>query len=100
MSFGSGTAEVGETPAAICAVPEGGVKIRNLGAARLFTGGPGVTAEGPGAGYPVDAGASDTIHGPKLRESPVVPAPEGDMTAPVLYGVSESGIIRVAWITA
>jgi hypothetical protein len=99
MGFGHGTVEVSPDEATlICSVPEAGVKLRNMGNATVFVGGPGVEAEGASAGYPIDPGTSDVIKGPALREAPQVPAPPGDMTAPVLYGRSASGIIKVAWI--
>lgn len=86
MGFTSGTREVGEDATEICAVPERGVRLRNTGDAPVYVGGPDVAAEGDGQGFPVEPGASEDIPGAKAKESPVVPAPEGDMDPAVLYG--------------
>lgn len=99
MPLASGTAEVGGEPAFVCGVPENGVRVRNLGGSRVFFGGPDVAA---GGGYPLEPGEADTFPGVKPKESPVVPAPDGDLDPPGLYGVTAKGdgISKVAWIAA
>ena len=98
MGFTSGTREVGEDEAvALAGVPPSGMRVRNLGGVRVYLGGPDVTAEN---GFPVDAGGSETFPGSEPRESPIVPAPEGDMDAPVLYArtAKDTGITRISFI--
>lgn len=100
MGFTSGTREVGEDEAAaLCGVPPSGVRVRNLGGVRVYLGGPDVSADD---GFPVDPGGSDTFPGPTPKESPVVPAPPGDMDAPVLYArtAKDSGTTTVSFIAA
>ena len=103
MGFTSGTVEVGEDEAvALCGVPLSGVRVRNLGAVRVYLGGPDVTGDGDSAGFPVDAGGSETFPGTTPKEAPVVPAPPGDMAAPVLYArtAKGSGITKVSFIAS
>jgi len=89
MAFTSGTREVGEDEAiALAGVPPSGMRVRNLGDVTVFLGGPDVTEQN---GFPVDAGGSETFPGSEPRESPVVPAPPGDLDAPVLYARTGSG---------
>ena len=89
MAFTSGTREVGEDEAvALAGVPPSGMRVRNLGDVRVWLGGPDVSADD---GFPVDPGGSETFPGPAPKESPVVPAPPGDMDAPVLYARTGKG---------
>lgn len=102
MAYASGTAEVGEDKATLlCGVPESGVMIRNLGEAAVHVGGPDVGNDGEGAGYPVDAGAAETFPGIRVKESPVVPAPPGDLDPPALYARAApgAGTVKVSWLT-
>lgn len=100
MALRSGTVDVGTDPVRVCAVPDKGVRIRNLGGSTVFFGGPDVTADGATAGFPIEAGESDTFPGVKPKESPVVPAPEGDLDLLQLYGRTAEGTeSRVAWLT-
>lgn len=91
MGFTSGTCEVGEDAIAICAVSENGVMIRNTGSVIVYVGGPDVGNEGSTQGYPVEPGTRETFTGAKAKETPVVPAPEGDMDPAVLYGRTAPG---------
>jgi hypothetical protein len=103
MGFTSGTRDVGEDEAvALCGVPENGVMVRNIGDVRVFIGGPGVGTEGDDQGYPLDPGEKETFTAPRPKESPVVPAPEGDMDLAVLYArtAGGSGSARVSFISA
>jgi hypothetical protein len=98
MAFTSGTREVGEDEAvALAGVPPSGMRVRNLGGVRVYLGGPDVSDED---GFPVDPGASETFPGTEPRESPIVPAPPGDMAAPVLYArtAKGTGITKVSFI--
>jgi hypothetical protein len=100
VGFTSGTREVGEDEAvALAGVPPSGMRVRNLGGVRVYLGGPDVTEQD---GFPVDAGGSETFPGSVPKESPVVPAPEGDMAAPVLYArtAEGTGITKVSFIAA
>ena len=96
MPFAAGTTEVGEDAVSLCPVGEAGVRVRNEGSVRVYLGGPDVGADG----YPLDPGTSDEFRGPKARESPVVPAPAGDLAGSVLYArtAQGSGSTRVSWI--
>src|SRR5271170_2297855 len=97
MAFSSGTVEVGEgDPVRVCVAGETGVRVRDLGGTRVYLGGPGVTTDG----YPLDPGESDVFYGGKPKESPVIPAPPGDLDQDVLYAVTAAGagITRVSWI--
>jgi hypothetical protein len=89
MTYASGTIDVGEDLVPLCSVPEGGVRVRNLGGVTIFLG--GADLPGDGGGYPVEAGAAETIQGVKPKESPVVPAPEGDLDNEVLYARTMTG---------
>lgn len=91
MGFTSGTRDVGEDATEICSVPENGVRIRNTGDVTVYVGGPDVGNEGDSQGFPVEPGGSEDFPGTKARESPIVPAPEGDMDAPVLYARCAAG---------
>lgn len=95
MAYASGTVEVGGDPVAVCAVPPGGVRIRNIGDVDVFVGDADVTAEG----YPVSPGTSEDFPGTQPKESPVVPAPPADMAAPQLYARTAGGSGRVAYIS-
>lgn len=99
MAFTTGQYEVGEEPAELCTVPPDGVRVRNLGGSRIFIGGPDVSAE---HGYPIEPGTSEDFAAPKPKESPIVPAPAGDMAPSVLYAVTEkgSGTSKVAVVAA
>ena len=102
MPFSSGTAEVGDEPSVICSVGRGRtVKVKNLDASTaVYVGGPGVTTDGDGAGYPLDGRESETFSAPIPREAVAIPAPADDMAPDVLYGRTERGRARVAWISA
>jgi len=102
MPFTSGTAEVGDEPSVICSVGRGRtVKVKNLDASTaVYVGGPGVTTDGDGAGYPLDGRESETFSAPIPREAVAIPAPADDMAPDVLYGRTERGRARVAWISA
>lgn len=91
MAVSSGTVVVGAEVTAVCAVPESGIRVRNTGSARVFLGGPDVGTDGDEAGYPLDPGDSETLAGVKPRETPVVPAPEGDLDPAVLHACCEKG---------
>lgn len=100
MGFTSGTREVGGNATAICGVPDTGVRLRNTGDVTVWIGGPDVTADGDNQGYPVEPGTSEKFDGAKAKESPVVPAPPGDMDPAVLYGVTAAGSTgQVAFIS-
>jgi hypothetical protein len=101
MGFSSGSREVGEDVTEICAVSENGVRIRNTGDVTVYIGGPDVGNEGDTQGYPVEPGGSEDFTGAKAKESPIVPAPEGDMDPAVLYGRTApgSGAGRVSFIS-
>lgn len=102
MPYSSGTADVGEDVTPICAVPATGARVKNLGGTIVYVGGDDVAAEGDGQGYPLDPGGPpELLQGAVAKETPVVPAPAGDMDDAVLYGrtAAGSGISRVAWIT-
>jgi len=102
MPFTSGTAEVGDEPSVICSVGRGRtVKVKNLDASTaVYVGGPGVTTDGDGAGYPLDGRESETFSALIPREAVAIPAPADDMAPDVLYGRTERGRARVAWISA
>lgn len=87
----SGSREIGEDVTEICVVTENGVRVRNTGDVTVYVGGPGVEAEGQGQGYPIEPGASEDFTGAKPKESPIVPAPEGDMDPAKLYGRTAPG---------
>lgn len=91
MGFMSGSREVGEDATEICPVPETGVRVRNTGSVIVYVGGPDVGNEGDAAGYPLEPGQSEDFTGAKAKESPVVPAPPGDMDPAVLYGRTAPG---------
>jgi hypothetical protein len=100
MGFTSGTREVGEDATEICGVPAGGVRVRNLGDVTVYVGGPDVGSEGDTQGFPVDPGTSEDFAGASPKESPVVPAPEGDTDPPVLYARTAPGQCgKVAFIS-
>lgn len=101
MPFLSGTVDVGEEPAPVCGVPVTGVQVKNTGSVTVYFGGSDVTAEGAGQGYPVDPGTSENFTGAAAKETPVVPAPDGDMDPAVLYGRTApgTGTSRVSFIT-
>jgi len=102
MPFSSGTADIGGEPTVICGVGRGRtVKVKNLDASTaVYVGGPGVTTDGDGAGYPLDGRESETFSAPIPREAVAIPAPADDMAPDVLYGRTERGRARVAWISA
>lgn len=102
MGFTSGTREVGEDTVPLCAVPPNGVRVKNRGGSVIYVGGPDVQAAGDGQGYPVDPGESEEFTAPVAKESPVVPAPPGDMDPAVLYArtAAGTGISRVSFISA
>jgi hypothetical protein len=88
MAFASGTVDVGEDAAvALCGVPPSGVRVRNLGDVTVYLGDSDV---GEGS-YPLDGGHSDTFPGSTPKESPLVPAPDDDLAAPVLYARTGKG---------
>lgn len=95
MAYASGTVEVGADPVAVCAVPPGGVRIRNIGQVDVFIGGAGVTAEG----YPVAPGTSEDFPGSQPKESPIVPAPASDTASPQLYARTAGDAGKIAFIT-
>jgi hypothetical protein len=100
MGQASGFVTVEEKATAICAVPRAGVRVRNVltGAPVVWLGGPDVTA---GDGYPLEPGGGpEQFTGTKPAETAVVPAPPEDLEPAVLYGCTESGTARVAWILA
>ncbi|HXJ26522.1 MAG TPA: hypothetical protein VNH17_12515 [Streptosporangiaceae bacterium] len=99
MGYESGTADVGEDLVPLCGVPDTGVQVKNKGGTTVYLGGSGLP--GDGSGFPLDPGDSELIQGMKPKESPVVPAPEGDIDAAVLYARTApgTGIARVSWIT-
>jgi hypothetical protein len=91
MGFMSGTREIGEDATEICGVPASGVRVRNTGDVPVYVGGPDVGNDGDARGYPVEPGGSEDFAGASPKESPVVPAPEGDMDPPVLYARTAPG---------
>lgn len=91
MAFTSGTREVGEDATEICGVPASGVRVRNTGNVPVYVGGPDVANDGDGKGYPIEPGGSEDFAGASPKESPVVPAPEGDMDPPKLFARTGSG---------
>ena len=91
MGFSSGSRDIGEDATEICAVPENGVRVRNTGDVTIYVGGPDVGTEGDRQGYPLDPGGSEDFAGAKAKESPVVPAPEGDMDPARLYARCAAG---------
>jgi len=96
----SGFVAVGEKPTAICHVPKGGVRVRNVfsSAPVVWLGGPDVI---PGDGYPLEGGAGpEQFTGTRPKDTAAVPAPPGDTEPAVLYGCTEDGEARVAWILA
>ena len=100
MGFLSGTADVTEKAAPICDVPENGVRVRNTGSSVIYVGGPDVGNTGDSAGFPIDPGRSEDFTGARAKESPVVPAPPGDMDPAVLYARCEPGAAgKVSWIS-
>ena len=102
MGFTSGTRDIGEETSELCAVPSNGVRVKNLGGSTIYVGGPDVQAEGDGQGYPVDPGESEDFTAPPAKETPVVPAPVGDMDDAILYArtAAGTGISRVSFISA
>src|SRR6516164_6614717 len=102
MPFSSGTVEIGDTPSPICPVGRGRtVRVKNLDTSTaVYVGGPDVATDGDGAGYPLDGRESEVFSAPLPRESVVIPAPADDMAPDVLYGRTERGKARVAWISA
>ena len=96
MGFASGTVDVGTDPVPVCVPGETGARVRNLGGTRVFLGGPDVTTDG----YPLEPGTSELFYGSKPRQSPVVPAPPGDMAPDVLFARTGAGAgtAQVAWI--
>jgi hypothetical protein len=100
MGFTSGSRDIGEDVTEICAVPENGVRIRNTGNATVYVGGPDVMADGDAQGYPIGPDSSEDFAGVKAKESPVVPAPEGDMDPARLYARTAPGSTsRVSFIS-
>ncbi len=101
MGFTAGTADVGEDVTPVCSVPSTGVRVKNLGGSTVYLGGPDVATEGSSAGFPVEAGASETIQGTVVKETPIVPAPPRDTDDAVLYGrtAAGTGISKVAFIS-
>lgn len=95
MAYASGTVEVGADPTVVCAVPPGGVRIRNIGDVDVYVGGADITAEG----YPVAPGTSEDFPGSQPKESAIVPAPASDMAAPQLYACTAGGSGKVAYIS-
>ena len=102
MAFASGTAQVGSTAVPLCRIGNAGARVRNLGSAVVFLGGPDVGASGERAGYPLDPGTSELFYGGKAKEIPVVPAPPGDLELPQLYARTAPGTgpVGVSWIGA
>jgi hypothetical protein len=100
MPYAWGTVEAGEKAARVCAVPEGGVLVKNLGGSRIYLGGADVGTEGETAGFPLDQGESQLFPGIRAREAPVVPSPPTDLSAPALYARTavSAGVSKVAWI--
>jgi len=98
--YSTGITDLTQDVTAVCPVPENGVRVKNLGTARAYFGGPDVDSSG-NTGYPLEPGEADTFPGAKAKETPVVPAPEGDMDPPVLYGRIEPGGQdgKVSWIS-
>lgn len=96
----SGTREIGAEATAICGVTENGVRVRNTGDVTVWVGGADVAADGDGQGYPLEPGEAEDFTGVKAKESPVVPAPEGDMDPAVLYGaVAQGSTGKVSFIS-
>ena len=96
----SGVVTVEEKATVICPVPKPGVRIRNFfqDAPVVWLGGPDVTA---GDGYPLEPGGpAEQVTGTKPTETAVVPAPPEDLEPAALYGCTESGSARVAWMLA
>lgn len=102
MPFTSGSTDVGEDATPICGLPENGVTLKNRGGTAVYLGGPDVSTDGDNSGFPLDPGESQWIPGARIKESPIVPAPPGDLTPPPLYGRTGAGtgIARVAYIYA
>lgn len=101
MAYASGTADVGEDAAPVCAVPPGGVRIRNRGDVTVYVGDKNVQADGDSAGYPVEPGTSEDFPGIERKETPVVPAPASDTAGQVLYARTApgSGAGKIAYIS-
>jgi hypothetical protein len=97
MAFSSGTVTVREDATLICLVPYTGVRIRNCGDATVHIGGADVNEDG----YPIEPGTSELIQGVKAKETPIVPAPPGDVDDAMLYGCTAAGAgtTQVAYIT-
>lgn len=92
MGFSSGTVDVTEKATFVCSVPEAGVMVRNTGSSVIYLGGEDVGNDPSGAsGYPLDPGTEKQFTGAKAKESPVVPAPPGDLDPPGLYARCEDG---------
>ena len=102
MAFSSGQAEIGDQPTLICPVGRGRtIQVKNMTTVTVYLGGPDVTTDG----YPLDGGEAQALTAGAERESVVVPAPEGDVAAPELYGLTgddadgpDAEAARVAWI--
>lgn len=100
MGFSSGTVDVAEKATFVCSVPETGVTIKNTGSSVIYLGGEDVGNAGGGAGYPLDPGTAETFTGARARETPVVPAPPGDMDPPGMYARCEDGLTgQVSYIS-
>ena len=100
MGSVSGVVTVGKKAVPLCAVPKAGVRIRNFSqdSPVVWLGGPDVTAED---GYPLEPGGpAEQVTGTKPTETAVVPAPPVDLEPAALYGCTESGTARVAWMLA
>lgn len=99
MGFSHATVDVPADKAVqLCTAGPDGTLVKNLGGSRVFVGGPGVAADGDGAGFPLEPGEAQTFTAPEPRMSFSVPAPEGDMAPAELFARAATGTCKVAWI--
>jgi hypothetical protein len=98
--FESGTTEVGTEAVPVCTAEPGQViRVKNLAEDPVYLGSRDVTADGSGAGFPLDSREVQEFAMPRPREAPVIPAPPDDTQQELaLYGRTASGTAQVAWI--
>lgn len=93
MAFQSGVVSVGTSATLICSPGTRGVMLQNLGAATLYVGGPGVTA---------DTTATGGVTLPATMTSPVKIADPRPLSAfgpdDGLYGRVATGTVNVAFL--